>query len=84
MEVLVSDGIAGMTFPVPLVRVSVSEILMPLLLSAWQTQLVIHLKMFLLQEEVFVAPSPHPSKAAILEIRMQLWGESENMWKNLL
>lgn len=64
MEVLVSDGIAGMTLPVPLARVSTSEILMPLLLRTWQTWLVIHLKMFFLQEEVSVAPSPHASKRA--------------------
>lgn len=61
MEVLVSDGIAGMTLPVPLARVSTSEILTPLLLRTW---LVIHLKMFFLQEEVSVAPSPHASKRA--------------------
>lgn len=61
---LVSDGIAGMTLPVLLARVNSSEILMPLLLRTWQTQLMIHLMMFFLQEEVFVAPSPHPSKPA--------------------
>lgn len=64
MELLVSDGIAGMTLAVPLARLSTSEILMPLLLRTWQTCLMIQLKVFFLQEEVFVASSPHPSKPA--------------------
>lgn len=85
LEVLVSDGIAGMTLPVPVVRVSTSEILMPLFLRTWQTWLVIHLKMFFFQEEFFLPPHliPPSPQVAILEIRMQLCGKIREYMEKL-
>lgn len=90
LEVLISDGIAAMTLPVPLDRVSTSEILMPLFLRTWQTWLVIHLKMFFLQEEVFVAPSSHLSRptglhfgnknAALTKIREYMENLARKEW----